>query len=100
MLHWHGDTFGLPPGATLLASTEVYEHQAFAWGRNALALQFHAEVTAQGLERWFIGHACELAGSSDVAPSRLRGDSARWCPILEPRGRQCFEAWLRHGDPR
>src|SRR5688572_1740515 len=30
VLHWHGDTFDLPRDATLLASTSVYEHQAFS----------------------------------------------------------------------
>jgi GMP synthase (glutamine-hydrolysing) len=46
MLHWHGDTFDLPAGATLLASTEICANQAFSWGRHALAFQFHPEATA------------------------------------------------------
>src|SRR5687767_11961452 len=54
VLHWHGDSFDLPKGATLLASTERYRHQAFSYGENALALQFHPEVTAKGLEAWFV----------------------------------------------
>ena len=40
VLHWHGDTFDLPKGATHLASTERYRHQAFAWEHQGLALQF------------------------------------------------------------
>jgi GMP synthase (glutamine-hydrolysing) len=44
ILHWHGDTFTLPEGAELLASSHVYDHQAFRRGRNLLALQFHAEM--------------------------------------------------------
>ena len=43
-LHWHGDTFDLPPGATLLASTEACPHQAFICRENVVALQFHIEV--------------------------------------------------------
>ena len=52
VLHWHGDTFDLPAGATLLASTEKCRNQAFVWG-NALGFQFHPEATAARLEQWF-----------------------------------------------
>jgi GMP synthase (glutamine-hydrolysing) len=99
VLHWHGDTFDLPAGATLLASTDLYERQAFAWGRHALALQFHCEVTGKALERWFIGHACEIAGTAGVTVPDLRRDTARWGPLLEAHGPKTFDAWLRELSP-
>lgn len=34
-LQWHEDTFDLPSGAALLATSAVYPHQAFRWGRRA-----------------------------------------------------------------
>jgi GMP synthase (glutamine-hydrolysing) len=95
VLHWHGDTFDLPAGATRLASTDLYENQAFAWGKRALALQFHLEVTTRGLEHWFIGHACEIAGTPSVTVARLRNDTARRCPMLEAKSAGCFDQWLR-----
>ena len=67
VLHWHGDTFDLPSGAELLASTAKCRNQAFALGRHALGLQFHAEVDAAEIERWLIGHACEIAGVKDTS---------------------------------
>ena len=82
-------------GATRLASTELYENQAFAWGRHALALQFHVEVTAKGLERWFIGHASEIAGTPGVTVAQLRSETARWSPFLEAHGLRCLDQWLR-----
>ena len=94
VLHWHGDTFDLPQGAVRLASTQAYENQAFAWGKRALALQFHAETTARGLERWFIGNACEIGATPGVTVTGLRRDSARFGPALERQGRRFFEAWL------
>ena len=44
VLHWHGDTFDLPEGADLLASSEAYENQAFRIGGRAYGLQFHVEI--------------------------------------------------------
>ena len=53
VVHWHGDTFDLPAGATRLASNANYQNQAFAFGGNALALQFHLEADAAILEKWY-----------------------------------------------
>jgi GMP synthase (glutamine-hydrolysing) len=93
VLHWHGDTFDLPEGATLLASTEICRNQAFSWGRNALGFQFHPEATAARLEQWYIGHACELA-SAKLSVAALRADTARYAARLEIRARKCFDEWL------
>lgn len=93
MLHWHGDTFDLPAGATGLASSDPYPNQAFCWGRSALALQCHPEVRASQIERWLIGHAGELAAAGISIPD-LRAESARLAPTLEQQGRRFFDAWL------
>ena len=93
MLHWHGDTFDLPEGATLLASTELCRHQAFSRGNAALAFQCHPEVRAATLERWFIGHANELAGAKIPLP-QLRVETARLGATLEAQGTRCFADWL------
>lgn len=94
VLHWHGDTFDLPAGTSLLASTARYPNQAFAHGRS-VALQFHPEVTQPGLERWFIGHACEIAATDGVDVAGLRRDTAREAPRLARQGTRFLDAWLR-----
>ena len=94
VLHWHGDTFDLPKGATLLASTKLCAHQAFAWHRHALALQFHIEVTALSLERWFIGNTLEIATTRGVDVASLRRATRRFAPALEERAPRVLRAWL------
>lgn len=91
VLHWHGDTFDLPAGAVRLASSALYENQAFAYGRHGLALQFHIEVTAAGLERWYVGHVGELGGYSISA---LRQQGAMLAPGLAPKLEQMVFQWL------
>jgi len=94
VLHWHGDSFDLPRGATLLASTDRYRQQAFSYGDSALAVQFHAEVTAKGLEAWFVGHCCEIAALPGIDVKILREATLRYAPALARQGRAFFEAWL------
>jgi GMP synthase (glutamine-hydrolysing) len=93
VLHWHGDTFDLPAGATHLAKTERYPHQAFAIGEFALGLQFHPEVTAVGLERWYVGHACELHHAG-IAASALRSAAREHGPALEATAARFWNLWL------
>lgn len=99
VLHWHGDTFDLPVGATLLAGTAHTPHQAFSVGQFALALQFHAEVTVEGLERWYVGHALELQ-QARIDVRRLREDSHTYGPLLEATVDLVWRRWLSSVLPR
>lgn len=94
VLHWHGDTFDLPSGATLLASTDLISNQAFSHGPNIIGLQFHGEVDSARIERWLIGHACEIAATSVVSVEALRADSARFGKALACQGRLFMREWL------
>ena len=94
MLHWHGETFDLPDGAVLLASSERYPNQAFSVGRNVLALQFNPEVTQHSLEKWFIGHIGEIMQTEGVTVEILRADTHQFANQLEVQGELFFESWL------
>lgn len=94
MLHWHGDTFDLPAGAQLLASTDECANQAFSYGRHTLAFQCHPEAEAAALERWFIGHACEISATPGVDVPSLRRNTARYGSTLERQGRACLSQWI------
>ena len=93
VLHWHGEMFDIPEYAEHLASSELYPNQAFSYG-NALALQFHPEVTAHGLEQWFIGHTGEIHRTDGVSVNKLRDDTARFADILQARAYSFFSEWL------
>jgi GMP synthase (glutamine-hydrolysing) len=76
VLHWHGDQFALPAGATALAGTAACPHQAFMVGDHAMGWQFHLEVDAVRIEQWLIGHTGELR-QAGIDIGMLREDAAR-----------------------
>jgi GMP synthase (glutamine-hydrolysing) len=94
VLHWHGETFELPEGAVLLASSELYAHQAFAYGRRALGLQFHGECTAQGLESWYLGHVGEIEQTPGLSVPELRAQAALYAEDAARQGQRFFADWL------
>ena len=61
VFHWHGETFDLPEGAQLLASSGLYPHQGFLAQDRFLGLQFHMEVTPESLEAMIQHGAGEIA---------------------------------------
>lgn len=93
VLHFHGETFELPAGAELLASSPLCQNQAFCLGPRALGLQFHPEVTAEQLESWWVAHTGALSAAGLSVP-RLREESYEHAPrLLAPLGAFLSE-WL------
>jgi GMP synthase (glutamine-hydrolysing) len=72
----------------------THENQAFAYGRNALALQFHLEADPRQLEEWYVGHAVELAAAKVSIPE-LRAATSRRANGLASRANRVFVRWLR-----
>lgn len=93
VLHWHGDRFEMPAGATRLAVTPLCDHQAFSLGRNVLALQCHLEADPARIERWLLGHACELA-QAGIDPRALRAAALSLQCDLPRAAQAVFAAWL------
>jgi hypothetical protein len=71
---WHFDTFTTPPGATLIAETDIGP-QAFVSGRS-LGLQFHPEVTPEIMHDWVRAYRHELDGEG-VDPDALLAETDR-----------------------
>ena len=76
VFQWHGDTFDLPLGAVRLASSDLYENQAFRYTEGVYALQFHIEVTPRIVSRW-LAHEKGIDFSAIAAESERIYDSYR-----------------------
>ncbi|MBI4745934.1 MAG: gamma-glutamyl-gamma-aminobutyrate hydrolase family protein [Deltaproteobacteria bacterium] len=70
VFQWHGDTFDIPQGAVRLASSELFQNQAFRIGNNAYAFQFHIEVTEGIIRDWIEINTKELEGVKDYIDSK------------------------------
>ena len=93
LLHWHGDTFDLPGATELLATTVPYA-QAFARGRNLLALQFHAEMGEdERFEHWLTNDVADIAAAGET-PDALRATHDRRGPAAVAAGRAMIGEWL------
>ena len=93
VLHWHGESFGLPAGCPSLASTPGCANQAFAVEDHTLALQFHIEVGSGQLEHWLVGHVHELDHNGISVP-RLREDARKFADEAISEGRRLLAEWL------
>jgi GMP synthase (glutamine-hydrolysing) len=93
MFHWHGDTFDLPSGTDLLASTNICKNQIFSFRKNVLAFQCHPEISAQQLEKWWIGHTAELF-HNNLSVNDLRDQSIKLAPQLQKQSLQFLQAWI------
>ena len=65
VLHWHMDTFTVPPGAMRVGMSAGCATQGFVWGDGIIGLQFHPEMTVPMVEKLmeFEGH--ETAGEQE-----------------------------------
>jgi GMP synthase-like glutamine amidotransferase len=80
--HWHGDTFDLPMGATHLATSAAYPHQAFRVGARTYGLQFHVELSRSLARDW-----------AEALPPGVTIDEKRRAAV-EQTGRAILHRWF------
>ncbi|MDH3607421.1 MAG: gamma-glutamyl-gamma-aminobutyrate hydrolase family protein [Acidimicrobiia bacterium] len=89
---WHHDTFDLPDGADLLATTGEFPH-AFRYG-SALGVQFHPEVTPEMFAGWLaMEGTAELEGAG-VDPETFTRRLAEDADALRAQAVKFFRTWL------
>ena len=96
-LQWHQDTFDLPEGATLLATSPAYPNQAFRVGDVAYGVQFHVEVDEAMADEWarvpaYIASADEVLGAGGL--DRLLAEFRSSMDEMQADGRKLFDRWV------
>ncbi len=92
VFQWHGDTFNLPKGATLLASSPAFKHQAFKFG-SCHAFQFHIEVTQEMIQSWIAHGESELKSlAAYVSPVQILSDTKQLESSLAQTAHQIYPA--------
>jgi GMP synthase-like glutamine amidotransferase len=79
VLHWHGDTFELPAGATRLATSEGCSEQGFLIRNKCLGLQFHLEVDAPLVKQFVDGQGEWPAGPYAQTPETILSEADSHC---------------------
>ncbi|ABS62125.1 glutamine amidotransferase class-I [Parvibaculum lavamentivorans DS-1] len=93
-MHWHGDTFDLPEGATRLATRETCPNQAFRMGGRTYAFQFHLEVTRGILDGWTTLRAKALNVSRPTIEKLIGPQIEEALRPQEAFARQTMRRWM------
>ena len=96
-LQWHSDTFELPPGAVLLASSHAYPNQAIRIGELTYGVQFHVEVGTDLADEWarvpaYVSSADDVLGEGGA--DRLLAEVRRGASRMLPQARALFGRWM------
>jgi GMP synthase-like glutamine amidotransferase len=77
--HWHGDTFALPPGSTLLASSAACVNQAFVYDSRVVGFQFHLDMRFDDAQNLVANCQDEIgSGPYMQSPAEILADTARF----------------------
>jgi len=68
VFQWHEDTFEIPKGGKLIATSSPVPHQAFRYGEKVYGLQFHLEVTEEMIREWMETYEGEFKGLQPSQP--------------------------------
>jgi GMP synthase (glutamine-hydrolysing) len=93
MMHWHGDTFDLPDGAVLLASSKKYNNQAYSYADHVFALQCHPEVTEAKLKLWYSSSKSEIEEIKTTVEA-LKADAMAYNQKLTEQTALFLNEWL------
>ena len=84
VLHWHGDTFELPEGATRLAVSAACSEQGFVIPGKCLGLQFHMEVDPKIATQYVYSQGIWPDGPCVQLPEDVIAEAEQHHPPIRP----------------
>ncbi len=96
VFHLHGDTYELPPDATNLATSALYEQQAFRLGDFVYGFQFHLEFTEAIIQRLATEpESMKYIQEAGVDPKQLLADTPRRVQAISDLAHDVFTNYFR-----
>jgi GMP synthase-like glutamine amidotransferase len=101
VMHWHYESFELPPGARWLAKSDACPHQAFSLGPH-LAMQFHVEIDEPKLQRWLDdgdpswADALAQHGSTVQSKAGILAEAAQRMATHQRLADRIYGCWWEH----
>jgi GMP synthase (glutamine-hydrolysing) len=98
IFQWHGDTFDLPKQALHLASSRTCANQAFRYGANVYAFQFHLEVDEPMILRWLKvpENRREIASlHGDIDPDEIHAETVHHIERLHELSDHVFGEFIK-----
>lgn len=93
-LHWHGDVYDLPDGATSIGSSEMTPVQGFIYGETTYALLFHLEMTEQQITEMATLFP-EDVRRGGLEPEKLLSETPAYATALKPAATEIFTRWAK-----
>lgn len=97
--HWHGETFSIPEGGVRILASDHCANQAFIT-KQAVALQFHIEVTGPMVQEWTRLYASDIQQPPTgpvpaiQPPDRLLGDLTGRIAALHRLADLIYHFWI------
>jgi len=94
VFQWHGETFSLPNGSSLIATHPDVPSQAFRLGKAQYGLQFHVEVDAPLIEQWMAIGESERTHLGTEGIARLHKETKTQLKGMHDFCHQMTHNWL------
>ena len=99
VMHWHYESFEIPNGAKLLASSDACPNQAFSIGKH-LAMQFHIEMDIDKVNYWVseddeLWKAARAEYKTVQTDNQMLNESLEYMEQHQKTADNIYKNWLR-----